>query len=106
MITVTLTAYTDCDPGMRCDGIMASGITTFDGAAACGPAWPFGTVLYIPSMRRRFVCLDRGSAIGDAHLDLWMRDRQAALEFGVQRAAVILALHTWRERAAAARPPR
>lgn len=89
VITMTLTAYTDCDPGMRCDGIMASGITTFDGAAACGPTWPFDTVFFVPSLLRSFTCLDRGSAIDDNHLDLWMADRNRALEFGVQEAMVI-----------------
>lgn len=82
VITMTLTAYTDCDPGMRCDGIMASGLQTFDGVAACGPAFAFGTVFVVPGLNRRFVCLDRGGAIGDGNLDIWMADRGVALEFG------------------------
>ncbi len=90
VITMTLTAYTDCDPGMRCDGIMASGITVFDGAAACPPAWPFGVVFYIPSLKRWGMCADRGSAIGDGRLDLWMSDRNQALWFGRQELAVVL----------------
>ena len=93
-ITMTLTAYTDCDPGMRCDGIMTFGVNTFDGAVACGPAFDFGTVFVVPSLGRRFVCWDRGNAIGDRNLDIWMGDRRVALEFGVVQAEVVV----WPER--------
>jgi len=93
-ITMTLTAYTDGDPGMRGDGVMASGLNTFDGAAACGPAFDFGTVFVVPVLGRRFVCWDRGSAIGYRNLDIWMYDRSAALEFGVFQAEVVV----WPER--------
>ncbi len=98
VITMTITAYTDCDPGMRCDGIMASGIKTFDGAAACGPAWPFWTVLFVPALPKSLVCLDRGSAITDHHLDIWMKDRHQALAFGVRQATVWVLPHTKEKR--------
>ncbi len=55
VITMTVTAYTDCDPGMRCDGITASGLLTQDGVVACGPAFDFGTVFIVPTLGRSFV---------------------------------------------------
>jgi len=85
-----LTGYSDCDPGMRCDGIMASGLQTFDGAAACGPAFDFGTRFYIPSLRKRVICLDRGNLIFNGNLDIWHADRKEALQFGVKEVEVLV----------------
>jgi len=51
-ITMTITAYTDCDLGMwPCDGITASGIPTRPGVCACGPSYPFGTVFCVPALK-------------------------------------------------------
>ena len=55
VITMTVTAYTDCDPGMRCDGVTASGALTRDGIVACGLAFPFGTAFFVPALGRVFV---------------------------------------------------
>jgi len=84
------TAYTSCDLNMRCDGIMASGTHVFDGAAACPPDWPFGVVFYLPELKRWAMCGDRGSAITAGRLDLWMRSRADALEFGRQQLLAVL----------------
>ena len=89
-LIMVLTAYTNCDPGMRCDGVMASGVQTFDGAVACGSAFEFGTRFCVPALGRCFICQDRGSAIGDNRLDIWMADRSQALEFGRQELEAIL----------------
>jgi len=89
-LVMTLTAYTNYDVGMDGLGIMASGLYVFDGACACGEAWPFGTVFYVPSLRRGCICQDRGGAIGDRNLDFWMAEREAALEFGRREAEVLV----------------
>ncbi len=52
VITMLLTAYTNHDAGMDGLGIAASGLAAFDGACACGPAWPFGAVFFVPSLQR------------------------------------------------------
>lgn len=52
VLAMTLTAYTDADSGMNGLGIMTSGLSTFDGACACGPLWPFGAVFFVPSLQR------------------------------------------------------
>ena len=83
-----VTAYTDCDPGMRCDGITASGIQTRLGVCACGSRYSFGTRFYIPALRRYYICYDRGNLVGDRNLDLWYHYRTDALEFGVKHLEV------------------
>lgn len=94
-LVMTITAFTACDPQMRCDGIMANGHHVFQGAAACPPDWAFGVVFYIPSLRRWGMCADRGSAIGPGRLDLWMRSRGEALKFGKQKLQVVLPWGKW-----------
>jgi rare lipoprotein A len=84
VLTMTLTAYTDCDPGMRCDGITKSGLETREGFCACGELYEFGTFFIVPDLGRSFVCFDRGSSVGDRSLDIWMANREEALAFGVQ----------------------
>jgi len=90
VIVLVLTSYTDCDYGMRCDGITTSGEQTYDGVAACGPEYEFGTVFVVPVLGLEVTCLDRGGSIGNGNLDIWMQERGDALEFGVQRATVII----------------
>jgi rare lipoprotein A len=84
VLTMTVTAFTSCDPGMRCDGITASGLQVQDGFCACGPGYEFGALFCVPDLGRCFVCFDRGRLVGDGNLDIWMANRQEALEFGVQ----------------------
>jgi 3D (Asp-Asp-Asp) domain-containing protein len=90
VITMTLTAYTDADVGMRGDGVMTSQLKTFDGACACGPAWPFGAVFWVPDLKRGCICQDRGGGIGNYDLDIWMSERPAALRFGKREAKVVV----------------
>jgi len=54
VITMTVTGYTDFDPGMRGDGITKSGMLTFEGACACGPSFPFWTAFAVPALSRVF----------------------------------------------------
>jgi len=92
VIVLVLTAYTSHDTGMRGDGVTASGEHASNGVAACGPEYEFGTVFVAPALGLEVTCLDRGSAISDGNLDIWMQERGDALEFGVQRATVIVVL--------------
>lgn len=65
-------------------GVTASGAYVEEGVtAACPPALPFGTELRIEGVGRR-VCHDRGSAITDGRLDVYIADLDEALEFGRQ----------------------
>jgi hypothetical protein len=55
VISMTVTAYTSHDAGMRGDGITTSGLPAQDGFCACGPAFEFGTLFAIPALGRFFV---------------------------------------------------
>lgn len=57
------------DGGGFC-GHMANGTDVHDGAAACGPSYPLGTVFAIGGYGQ-VVCEDRGGAIGDDHIDVF-----------------------------------
>jgi len=97
-LTLTVSAYTNCDPGMRCDGVMATGLQTYNGVCACPEAFPFGTEYIVNG--RKYTCLDRGYALEDGrtNLDLWFEDRQEALEFGIQDLGVTIIKIRRRER--------
>ena len=49
---------------------------------AAGPSIPFGTKIYIPEFMKTFVVEDRGGAITDNHLDIYMERLEDAREFG------------------------
>ena len=90
MVSMLITGYTDCDLGMRCDGITKSGEMTGDGVCACGEGYELWTTFYIPRLRKWVICLDRGEAITDGRLDLWFRYRIDALYFGIDTYDVIV----------------
>lgn len=75
-------------PGDPEYGITASGAIVEEWhTAAAGPSVPFGTRLYIPEFADKpnggwFVVEDRGSAITDHHVDIYMPRLQDALDFG------------------------
>ncbi|AYA77360.1 hypothetical protein DOE78_18955 [Bacillus sp. Y1] len=63
-------------------GITASGEPVVDGlTAACPPSLPFGTRLDIEGVGER-VCFDRGSAITEGKIDIYMTEVSAARAFG------------------------
>ncbi len=67
------------DPGY---GITASGKKTAEGRTiACPPSIPFGTRVQIEGVGVR-VCEDRGSAIKEGHLDVYVLSEKEALSFG------------------------
>lgn len=70
------------DPGY---GITASGeVVQENHTMACPEALPFGTKIHIPALDETYVCEDRGSAITNGRLDIYIEDLEEALEFGVQ----------------------
>lgn len=78
-----VSAYWDGD-GVPPWGITASGAQTAPGICACGPAYPFGT-LFIPldpAPHVAYVCQDRGGAIRDGMIDIWMTTQKGALRWG------------------------
>lgn len=87
IMVMIVTAYTNCDPGMRCDGWTKSGIQTHEGIMACGPEWEFGTIFCIQGVGC-YECQDTGSAITHNRLDVWFQHRQEALQFGIGTYAV------------------
>ncbi|MEC3678177.1 3D domain-containing protein [Bacillus velezensis] len=63
-------------------GITASGERAVEGRTlACPPSLPFGTKVNIEGIGER-VCEDRGGAIQEGHLDLYMTSESEALSFG------------------------
>ena len=75
------------DPGY---GITASGNYVQEWyTVAAGPSIPFGTRVYIPYFADYpnggvFVVQDRGGAIGDYNIDVYVNDKATALNFGRQ----------------------
>lgn len=89
-LTFELTAYTSGaestgkSPGDAGYGITASGEPVQEGrTVACPKSLPFGTRLEIEGLGER-VCTDRGGAIGEGRLDVYMTDLNDALNFGRQ----------------------
>ena len=85
-LSMSVSAYTDADGAGH--GITASGAKTRPGIAACGPSFPFGTILLVGA--KWYVCMDRGSAITDGHLDVWHQDEDAAWQWGRKELLVVV----------------
>lgn len=70
-----VTAYTSCDANIavvkKCDGITASGQIARWGIAACGRAYPFGTVFEVEDLGL-VACYDRGGGVTNDLLDIWI----------------------------------
>lgn len=91
----TVTAYTagyESTGKQRGDpsyGITASGTHVKEGQTiACSSLLSIGTKVYIPYFDDTFTCEDRGSAITKGKLDVYMRDVEEALQFGVKELRV------------------
>lgn len=88
-----ITAYTDADcdksPSHPLYGVTASGEYTREGIVAAGDGFPFGTKLYISGYGEVEV-KDRGGAISNRHLDIWMENRGEAIKFGRQYRTVYI----------------
>lgn len=84
-----ITAYTSRDKGMNGKGITSNGERVQkDRTIAADESIPFGTEIYIPALSKTFVVTDRGGAIGEGRLDLYMERYDDAMEFGVQELEV------------------
>jgi 3D (Asp-Asp-Asp) domain-containing protein len=72
-------------------GVTASGeIVKEEHTVACPRSLPFGTEIFIPYFDNTFVCEDRGGAITEGHIDVYMEDLDEALEFGRQKLDVAI----------------
>lgn len=87
----TVTAYTageestGKEPGDPGYGVTASGKEVQeDQTLACPSSLAFGTKVHIPELDQTFTCEDRGSAITNGRLDVYMEDLDDAQEFGVK----------------------
>lgn len=93
--TFTITAYTagyestGKHPSDSGYGVTASGSVVKEGRTiACPPSLSFGTKINVPKWKETYVCEDRGSAITNGHLDIYIKDLEDALQFGVQQLRV------------------
>jgi 3D (Asp-Asp-Asp) domain-containing protein len=57
---------------------------------ACPPSMKFGTKIYFKGIDNVYTCTDRGSAITEGHLDIYMEDLERALYFGRQQMEVLV----------------
>jgi 3D (Asp-Asp-Asp) domain-containing protein len=84
-VTAYTAGYESCQktPDHPLYGITASGEKVKEWhTLAAGPSIPFGTKIYIPEFMKTFVVEDRGGAITDNHLDIYMEKVENAKEFG------------------------
>lgn len=86
---VEATGYTNSfEECGKTDGITTSGTIVQEyRTVAVPPHIPFGTIVYIPSMRHLpnkgyFVAEDRGGAITRGHIDIYMEKISDAIKFG------------------------
>lgn len=92
--TFEVTAYTSGEestgktPGDESYGVTASGAVAAEGrTVACPSSIPFGTTVDIEGVGER-ICEDRGGAITEGRIDVYMSDLGEALEFGRQSVEV------------------
>lgn len=78
-------------PGHPLYGVTASGnkVQRYH-TIACPLSLEFGTEIYIPKLDNTYVCEDRGSAIVEGRLDIYMKDLDKALAFGRQELKVFI----------------
>ena len=80
---INASAYTAAaDECGKSDGITASGLKVKEKETiACPPHFPFGTKLNVEGMGT-YVCEDRGGAIKNNHIDIYMETKKEAFAFG------------------------
>jgi len=90
-----VTAYTNNrestgkKPGDKYYGVTASGQKTKEGVTiACPKSMPFGTQIYIPYFDNTYTCTDRGGAIKEGRLDVFMSSESKAIKFGRRKLEV------------------
>lgn len=77
--------------GQKGYGITASGTTVKEGrTAACPKSLPFGTEIFIPELNRVYICEDRGGAIKEGKIDIFINDLNKAINFGRKKMDVLI----------------
>ncbi len=84
LIMTSVSAYDDF-------GLTTSGAITSQGTVAAGRDIPFNSVVVIPRWGVGVV-QDRGDAITNGHVDLWMPTYKQAIEWGRKELPVIVLL--------------
>jgi 3D (Asp-Asp-Asp) domain-containing protein len=78
-------------PGDPLYGVTASGVYVEENLTiACPPSMEFGTRIYIPYFDNEFECQDRGGAITEGKLDVYIPILADALEFGRRELEVVV----------------
>ena len=94
IVTATVTGYAPSAGGINCDdncAVTASGLPPHRTIAACGNAWPLGSVLWVRRAERIVVCGDRFGPGAPRHaVDLWFSTEQEALKWGRRESRVLL----------------
>lgn len=90
MEKMSTTAYCACSECCdKTDGITASGEKATEWyTIAAGDGYKFGTIIYIPELSDQpnggwFIVQDRGMAISDEKLDIFLNDHEIAKVFGI-----------------------
>ena len=78
--------YGDIGYGITASGEVVTDMTTI----ACPDSLSFGTRVYIQELENVFTCQDRGSAIEEGKLDVYMEDLKDAQVFGRQKLKVLV----------------
>jgi 3D (Asp-Asp-Asp) domain-containing protein len=82
------TGKTKDDPAY---GVTASGKMVKEWhTVACPRSLKFGTKIYIPYFNQEFTCEDRGSAITEGKLDIYIADLDQALQFGRRNIEIMI----------------
>lgn len=72
-------------------GKTASGTIVKEGrTASCPPSLKFGTRITIPELNKTYVCEDRGAAIKEGRIDIYIKNLRKARAFGKKTLRVIV----------------
>ena len=78
--------YGDIGYGITASGEVVTEMTTI----ACPDSLSFGTRVYIQELENVFTCQDRGSAIAEGKLDVYVKNLEEALNFGRKEMSVMI----------------
>ena len=84
-MTVSATAYTATGNGTASGPMPAAGRTI-----AAGSGLPFGTQVYIPALGGVYVVEDRGGAISDGIIDIYMNSQDECVNWGRQNLEIFI----------------
>ena len=89
-VTMSISGFTNVEGVYPFMGQMYSGEYTRQGVCACGWSYPMGTWFIVDD--KSYVCLDRGRAITDNHLDIWFREVEEANKHGRKESPVLVVI--------------